>query len=193
MDDIINRLTTASNARDVEMALNMIVLPDKNSDEFGEYKTRLYTIFEKIIVVNGLTNKQIRRRMERMMFVLHDGNTGEKKKVLPVIDRSSYEYKPTKHFNSKTSLLHESFLAFITLTKNENIVADDIEQGLDKIGGVLDSDSTIDEDTKAQLLQALEVLGDNDKLELNSKLRRRLKRMGPTIENLSIHSKRQKL
>ena len=189
---IAERLSNSISVGDVEGAMNMIVLPDKDSDAFQQYKTVLYPVFEKIVVKNGLTNKQLRRRMERMMFVLHDGEMGGKKKVLPVVDRSAFEYKPNKsnksYSNPKISLLHESFIAFINLTKRDDITANDIEEGLDKIGAI-DSDSTIDGDIKQQLIQALEALGDNEKLGLNSKLRRRIKRMGPTIETLALHDK----
>ena len=186
IETIAESLSNASSVGDVEGAMNMIILPDKDSDAFQQYKTLLYPVFEKIVVKNGLTNKQLRRRMERMMFVLHDG---EKKRVLPVIDRSAFEYKPksNKSYSSpKISLLHESFVAFINLTKRDDITANDIDEGLDKIGAI-DSDSTIDGDIKQHLIQALEVLGDNEKLGLNSKLRRRVKRMAVTIESLALH------
>jgi len=188
---IAESLSNACSVQDVEGAMNMIVLPDKDSDAFQQYKTVLYPVFEKIVVKNGLTNKQLRRRMERMMFVLHDGEIGNKKKVLPVIDRSAFEYKPKSnktYSNPKISLLHESFVAFINLTKRDDITGNDIEEGIDKIGAI-DADSTIDSDIKQQLIQALEVLGDNEKLGLNSKLRRRIKRMGQTIQSLTLHDK----
>lgn len=188
MDEILSLLQHAISPSQVEMAMNMITLPDKTHSDFADYRSRLLPVFEKIIVVNGLTNKHLRRRMERMMFVLHDGNIGEKKKVLPVIDRSLYEYKPKQKtiFNSKIAILHESFHAFVNLEMKDNITSADIEDGLDKIGN-LDDDSTIDEGIKGKLLKILEQLGDNESLGLNSKLRRRLKRMIPTIESLASH------
>ena len=100
LDSLVALFDNASCARDIENTLNQVVLPDKNDSKLlKEYRTKLYTVFEKITVVNGLTNKQIRRRMERMMFVLHEGNIGETKKVLPVIDRSSYVHKSNKRQN----------------------------------------------------------------------------------------------
>ena len=98
INSIAQQFESAACARDVEGTLNQVVLPDKSDGEkLVEYRTKLKAIFEKISVVNGLTNKQIRRRMERMMFVLHEGNIGDTKKILPVIDRSSYVHKPSNN------------------------------------------------------------------------------------------------
>ena len=197
LGSIVQQLENAGCPRDVENVLNQVVLPEKNDTErIVEYKTKLFAVFEKITIANGLTNKQIRRRMERMMFVLHEGNIGGTKKVLPVIDRSSFIHKPSKHGfkDPKISLLQESFLSFIKLTENDNINANDIETALDKIG-VFDDNTTIDENTKQKMLKTVQNLSNNETIVMNSKLRRRLKRIVPSIESLKVHSlsKRQKV
>lgn len=214
-EESIAALTTCSSYFDLAREMNNLCLPGDqeggvNSEIFSKYRIPMKDILKRLVDTKGMTNKPLRRRVNRLIFVLStEAEQAEelaavkaKAAMAAVRNLTAKKVRPAFTENKKESLEHSSSLpaassetpvAAPVLSKFEaaRYIADCISgirsakvpADVEKVINALPSGGFGDSETLRDLLNSII---ENAELVNNAKLRRRVKRLIDTLMSSNV-------
>ena len=214
-EESIAALTTCRSYFDLAREMNNLCLPGDqeggvNSEVFSKYRIPMKDILKRLVDTKGMTNKILRRRVNRLIFVL--GTEAEQaeelaavkakaamaavrnltaKKVRPAFTENKKEFP--EHSSSLPGAASETPVAAPVLSKFEaaRYIADCISgirsakvpADVERVINALPSGGFGDSETLRDLLNSII---ENAELVNNAKLRRRVKRLIDTLMSSNV-------
>ena len=209
-EESIAALTTCRSYFDLAREMNNLCLPGDqeggvNSEIFSKYRIPMKDVLKRLVDTKGMTNKPLRRRVNRLIFVLStEAEQAEElaavkakatmaavrnltaKKVRPAFTDNKKEY--LEHSSSLPAAASETPVAAPVLSKFEaaRYIADCISgirsakvpADVERVINALPSGGFGDSETLRDLLNSII---ENVELVSNAKLRRRVKRLIDTL------------
>ena len=214
-EESIAALTTCRSYFDLAREMNNLCLPGDqeggvNSEVFSKYRIPMKDILKRLVDTKGMTNKILRRRVNRLIFVLStEAEQAEElaavkakaamaavrnltaKKVRPAFTDNKREF--SEHSSSLPAAASETPVAAPVLSKFEaaRYIADCISgirsakvpADVERVINALPSGGFGDSETLRDLLNSII---ENAELVNNAKLRRRVKRLIDTLMSSNV-------
>jgi hypothetical protein len=214
-EESIAALTTCRSYFDLAREMNNLCLPGDqeggvNSEIFSKYRIPMKDILQRLVDTKGMTNKPLRRRVSRLIFVLStEAEQAEElaavkakaamaavrnltaKKVRPAFADNKKEF--SEHSSSLPAAASETPVAAPVLSKFEaaRYIADCISgirsakvpADVERVINALPSGGFGDSETLRDLLNSII---ENAELVNNAKLRRRVKRLIDTLMSSNV-------
>lgn len=203
LSSAIGSLLRARSTIEIRLAMDRINIPEKDGEmdaaDFLPFKEPLKAAIQTTIAsMNSLINKQIRRRMNRLLYVLA---TKEEKAMIDSMKSVSRE--ETKR--APVSIVVKSFVK-LQPTDETNVIEQRIEkeispdlfkqqlQGLQAVSSttelqafleIFSSNCPGEDETKQKLRESLNELCNNPSIGNNARIRRRIKRVVDSLEECS--------
>ena len=206
VDESIARLQSCHSLRDVALAMNTLKVP---TDEDGDYKKQnMKSALRQVLNQEHLSNKLLRRRISRLIFVLSSSDEKETEKLaakaraertnkgVSVRQRAPRDTVATTYQGQNASPITPPLLSVVEtdtlLNKcleqlNQASSAADVEAAIAALPPLTTTAApgSIDQKLKTSLRDKLCELSIDDKLVSNAKLRRRVKRIKDFFDEVS--------